>query len=166
LQQYLGIEAINFNRQRSSDSVWYMLGKSLRIYRCDNLKNNTPYKTIVESIASNSSHRQSAFTFLSSENNPIYKGLYEYRALDGRLFKKIFSSYKVSDTMDDSIVAMPDIINTGFQNPYNYSSVIYPFSKDHCCGHFPNYPLVTGIFIYERIVNNQLDWIGKVERID
>lgn len=166
LQQYLGIEAINFNRQRSTDSVWYMLGKSLRIYRCDNLKNNTPHKTIVESIVSNSSHRRSAFTFLSSENNPIYKGLYEYRALDGRLFKKLFSSYKVSDTMGDSIVAMPDIINTSFQNPYNYSSIIYPFSEDHCCGHFPNYPLVPGIFIYERIVNNQLDWIGRVGRID
>src|SRR5699024_5845643 len=111
LQQYLGIEAINFNRQRCSTSTWYMLGKCFRIYRCDNLKNNTPYKTIVESIASNSSHRRSAFTFSNSENNPIYKGLYEYRALDGTLFKKLFSSSKVSDTMSDSIAAMPDIIN-------------------------------------------------------
>jgi hypothetical protein len=60
---------------------------------------------------------------------------------------------------------MPDIINTEFQHPHNYSSFIRPFSKEHCRGHFPGYPLVPSIFIYDRMVKNQLEWLEEVKGI-
>lgn len=60
---------------------------------------------------------------------------------------------------------MLDIINTEFQQPNNYSSFIYPFSKEHCRGHFQNYPLVPGIFIYDRLVKNQLGWLKEIKGI-
>lgn len=168
LQQYLRMEAINFNRQRTSTNAWYMLGKRFRIYRCGNVKKNTPYRTIIESRADNGSHCWSRLTLSDSENNPAYKGLYRYRALDSAIFEKKFSSLKISKesrNLSGDIPVMPDIINTEFRNPYNYSSFIYPFSKEHCRGHFPYYPLVPGVFIYDRMVKNQLGWLKEVKGI-
>ncbi len=168
LQQYMGLEAINFNKQRTSNIAWYMLGRRLRIYRCGNVKNTTPYRTIVESIAGHGNHRQSKLTLSSSKNDLVYRGFYEYRALDGTIFEKKFSFLRVNEeskALSDSVVAMPDIVNTEFRNPYNYSSLIHSFSKEHCHGHFPGYPLVPGIFIYDRMVKNQLAWLKEIKGI-
>jgi hypothetical protein len=83
-----------------------MLGKRLRIYRCSNVRSIILYVTaaiysqnraIAESIVSNGSHRQSKLILSNSRNNPAYKAIYEYRALDSAIFEKKFFSLKANE---------------------------------------------------------------------
>ncbi|WP_143306462.1 hypothetical protein [Chitinophaga vietnamensis] len=163
IKTQVSMEAYNNERIHQPRSTQYMSGISFRAIRCGAFERDTEFNMLVESQLVNNRKRKSTAKILTDRGEQVYQLLFHYYSLDETTFQEKFETIKTTEPVIPATgeLPLPRIKRTNFTDPYAYRAVLSPFEYEHCAGHFPGYPLVPVLLVYQCMATEDEKWLRE-----
>jgi len=157
----IGSYCVSINNKKQNISAF--LGKKMRIRKHNFMQ--LLDKSITASVMPIINNKKDVRSVINlfSEENLIYSFELDYTVFSKRVFEKIFNNHYVSDhnTVVDDINRIPSVKNN-YIDEWNFVALIDKFTKDHCLGHFQNYPIVPSVRILDCLIKSIKNWMKHI----
>jgi len=130
----------------------YFLAEKIRIRK---ISYTHPIGLLTAKVTSQleSSRKGKSLIEIEDDNCKIFQFEIDYYIINENSFKKLFDEYYSNENISDLNNLLPNSSIEHYSNS-EFNLTVEPFKKNHCLGHFDNYPIIPAVFITKCIMKS------------
>ncbi len=162
LRKAVSLEAYNYSRLEGRAIPLYMLAENMSARKCGPIDDEKDCYAVVKNRTLSGKKKHVTVSILNEDNVEVYDFTFDYYLWEQSLFEDKFSflrSAMENAPQPGTSTAIAELILQKADNDYSLQSLLPAFNEAQCADHYPGYPCVPAIYIYQSLMNASLKWL-------
>lgn len=161
LRKAISLEAYNYSRLEGQEKTLYMLAEQMSGRKCGTADPDKDCYAVVKSRVVSGKKKHVTVGILDEQNKEVFDFTFDYYLWEKSVFEDKFSFLRTEEKTSGSKgpAGLPEIVRLEENDPYVFRSQLPAFSVEQCAEHYPGYPCVPALYIYQCLMQDALRWL-------
>jgi hypothetical protein len=161
LKKAISLESYNYARLEGKGKILYMLAESMSARKCGSINMESDGYAVVKSRTQSGKKTHVTVSILDQENKEVYDFVFDYYLWEKAVFEDKFSMLKTEAEKytNDNVAGLPEIKRIPGNNDFSFRAALPAFTASQCAEHYPGFPCVPAISIYQVLMADNLKWM-------
>jgi hypothetical protein len=161
LKKAISLESYNYARLEGKDKTLYMLAEGMSARKCGSINTESDCYAVVKNRTQSGKKTHVTVSILDQDNKEVYDFVFDYYLWEKSVFEDKFSILKTEAEKytDNNTAALPEMKRMPGDNGFSFRSILPAFTVSQCAKHYPGFPCVPAISIYQVLMADNLAWL-------
>lgn len=160
LAKAISLEAYNYTRLEGKGKSMYMLAEQMSGRKCGTAEPDRDCYAVVKSRTISGKKIHVTVGVLDERNREVYDFTFDYYLWEQAMYEDKFSFLRTEGTSAGSDDAKwPKVVPQEEGDPFVFRSQLGAFSAAQCSEHYPGYPCVPAVYIYQCLMQDAQRWL-------